>query len=47
MLGGGRAAARPVNAGVVTRANSRLAEGKRVVLAVEPDEVELLLANRG
>jgi hypothetical protein len=42
LLGGGGAAAGPVTGGVSGRATARLAEGKRVVLAVEPAEVELL-----
>ena len=42
LLGAGGAAARPGNPGVAKRASDRLAEGKRVVLAIEPAEVELL-----
>lgn len=42
MLGGSGAAARPVIAGVAKRATDRLAEGKRVVLAIDPAEIELL-----
>jgi hypothetical protein len=44
LFGGGAAAAGPVSGGVAGRATARLAEGKRVVLAVEPAEVELLRA---
>jgi hypothetical protein len=42
LLGGGGAAAGPVTSGTSARATARLAEGKRVVLAVDPSEVELL-----
>jgi len=46
ILGGTSAAAGSVSGGVAGRATARLAEGKRVVLAVEPAEVELLRARQ-
>jgi pyridoxamine 5'-phosphate oxidase-like protein len=42
--GGGGSAAGPVSSGISSRASNRLAQGKRVMLQIEPEEVELLRA---